>query len=68
MVVLKLTITVFSAYIFKHSDLNDLIFFSHFKNVSVYDQKKPGFKPSKDLASLRICNKKKKIRGFQFFL
>jgi len=28
------------AYIFRHSDWNYLIFFSHFKNISVYDQKK----------------------------
>jgi len=27
------------AYIPRHSDRNDLIFFSHFKNVSVYDRK-----------------------------
>jgi len=39
-VVLKLTITVFLAYIFKHWDRNDLIFFGHFKDVSVYDRKK----------------------------
>jgi len=27
------------AYIFRHSDRNDLIFFSHFKKFSVYNQK-----------------------------
>jgi len=27
----------FSAYIFKHSDRNDLNFFGHFETVSVYD-------------------------------
>ena len=37
-VVLKLTIKVFLAYIFKHSDQNDSIYFGHFKNVSVCDQ------------------------------
>jgi len=30
---------VFLAYILKHCDWNDLIYFGHFKNVSVYDQK-----------------------------
>jgi len=33
-------ISVFLAYIFKHSDRNDLIFFGHFKNSAVYDRKK----------------------------
>ena len=32
--------SVFLAYIFKHSERNDLIFFGLFKNVSVYDAKK----------------------------
>jgi len=32
----------FLAYIFKHSDGNDLISFSHFKNVSDYDRRKAG--------------------------
>jgi len=31
---------VFSTYIFKHPDRNDLIFFGQFKNVSVCDRKK----------------------------
>jgi len=39
-VVLTLALKVFLAYIFKHSDWNDLIFFGHFKSVSVYDRKK----------------------------
>jgi len=39
-VVLKLTITLFLAYIFKHSDRSGLIFFGHFKDVSIYDRKK----------------------------
>jgi len=39
---IKLTITVFLAYIFNHSDRNDLIFFGHFKSVSLYDRKKAG--------------------------
>jgi len=38
-VVWKLVITVFLACVFRHSDRNHLIFFGHFKNVSVYDQK-----------------------------
>ena len=38
-VVLKHAITVFLAYIFKLSDINDLILFGHFKNVLVYDWK-----------------------------
>jgi len=41
-VVLKLTIRVFLSYIFKHSDRNNLIFFGHFKNISVCDRKNPG--------------------------
>jgi len=41
-VVLKLAIAVLiKAYIFRHSDWNDLIFFGHFKNISVYDRKNP---------------------------
>jgi len=31
---------VFLAYVFRHSDRNNLIFFGLFKNVSVYDRKK----------------------------
>ena len=38
-VVLKLAITVFLAYIFKHSDRNDSSFFGHFQNISVYQKK-----------------------------
>jgi len=30
---------VFLAYIFRHSDRNDLIFFGYFKIISVYDRK-----------------------------
>jgi len=30
---------VFLAYIFRHSDRKDLIFFGHFKIISVYDRK-----------------------------
>jgi len=37
-VVLKLVIAVFLFCIFKQSDRNDLIFFGHFKNVSIYDR------------------------------
>jgi len=38
-VVLKLATKVFLPCILKHSDQNDLIFFGHFKNVTVYDRK-----------------------------
>jgi len=31
--------SVHSAYIFRHSDQNDLIFFGYFKNILVYYQK-----------------------------
>jgi len=42
-VVLKLAVTVFLAYIFRHSDRNDLIFFSHFKIILVYDMTKNSY-------------------------
>ena len=32
------------AYIFRHSDRNDLIFFGHIRNISVYDRIKRGWK------------------------
>jgi len=38
-VVLKLVVTVFLANIFRHSDRTDLIFFGHFKIISLYDRK-----------------------------
>ena len=38
--VLKLTTKCFLAWIFKHSDRNDLIFFGHHKNVAVCGRKK----------------------------
>jgi len=44
-IVLKLAVTVFLVCISRHSDRNDLIFFSHFKIVSVYDRKKTGLNP-----------------------
>jgi len=44
-VVLKLTTKVFFAYIFKHSDQNDSIYFGHFKNVSIYDRNKNRLQP-----------------------
>jgi len=40
-VALKLAVTMFSAYIFRHSDRNDLIFFGHFKNVRPVTEKHP---------------------------
>jgi len=39
--VLKLTTTVFFAYIFEHSDRHYYFFCGHFENVSVYNRKKP---------------------------
>ena len=39
---MKLAISVFLAYNFKHSNQNDSIIFDHIKNVSVYDRKKTG--------------------------
>jgi len=40
-VVLKFVIKVFLAYIFKHCDRNDLLFFGNEKNVSVFNQNRP---------------------------
>jgi len=37
-VILKLDVTVFIVYIFRHYDRNDLIFVSHFKNNLVHNQ------------------------------
>jgi len=41
---IKTPLKVFLARIFKYSDRNDLIFFGHFKNISVYDRKKSASK------------------------
>ena len=38
-IALKLAVAVFIAYIFRHSDRNDLIFFGHFINILICDRK-----------------------------
>jgi len=50
------------AYIFRHSDRNDLFFFGHFKNTSVYDRKMTKKRPGMNIITfflLPTCNFRK---------
>ena len=52
--VLKLAVTVFISVYLRHSDRNDIIFFGHFKNISVYNRKKNRVQVIRNGASLSL--------------